>query len=157
MYKGWESKFLTVCNHGLICLSMCQGVLFICTCCLLGCVHRRGNGAMWWEHESKIPCFVPMPSISGWLLPSSSEAWGRGLGGIHLILCCVFSPLGQGRGRGKGSRKGKTGNVFFLWFPESSWYNTEQSVTVRESSDISSFLALQLQNLFWFLGAWCPF
>jgi len=40
-----------------------------------------------------------MPSISGWLLPSPSEAQGRGLGGIHLTPCCVFSIRGRERER----------------------------------------------------------
>lgn len=63
MYKGLESKFVTVCNHVLICLSMCQVVLFICTCCLLICVHRCSNftwksGAVWCNHKTRILYYV---------------------------------------------------------------------------------------------------
>lgn len=80
MYKGLESKFLTVCNHVLICLSMCQGVWFICTYCLSICVRRHTNctckfGAMWSEHKPK---FYVCPHaqhvcLTGWLPASQPE------------------------------------------------------------------------------------
>lgn len=88
MYKGFESKFLTVCNHVLICLSMCQRVLFICTYCLLICVCRRTTctrkfGATSYEHNPKF--HVCPHTQCFWLTGSTASQPVRNTGPMGLL------------------------------------------------------------------------